>query len=133
CASLSSDLYFSAEARPYALLALLSTAWTAVFVLAEGPRRRWWLAGVSALFLQVHFLAAILVGPAWLWEAGVRQNVASRARALAAGAALLGLTAASNLPALRAMWAAPALSQAFAPPAGWLARLLSVAQLEWRF
>jgi mannosyltransferase len=72
-------VWYSQEARPYSLLALLG----ALTLLFCAQRRLWLWALVATLALLTHYFAAFLVVPEALWLAWVCRP---RARALMAGA-----------------------------------------------
>ncbi len=92
-------IWFSQEARAYALLALLGTlsAWLWLRAVQEprGVGRLTAWGAVAALALATHYYAIFLVGPQALWLAwrlpGLRERAAALALPLAAGIALAPL------------------------------------------
>ena len=58
-------VWYSQEARSYALLVLLVTVSFALF----SQRRLWWWAAVSALALATHYFAAFVIAPEAIWLA----------------------------------------------------------------
>ena len=82
-------VWYSQEARSYALLVLLVTVSFALFA----QRRLWWWAAVSALALATHYFAAFVIVPeaAWLAWQERRRALWPLALVVAAGAALLPL------------------------------------------
>jgi mannosyltransferase len=90
-------VWYSQEARAYALLVLLSALAVLFFVRAlEGrPRALAWWAGASALALATHYFALFVVGPLALWlllrPPDRRATIRAVAGVAAAGVALLPL------------------------------------------
>ena len=92
-------VWFSQEARGYALLALLGALSAPLWLRTlEEPRRAgracaW--GAIAALALATHYYAIFLVGPQGLWLAlrlpGLRERAAALALPLAAGLALAPL------------------------------------------
>jgi mannosyltransferase len=88
-------VWFSQEARPYILLALLTALALIAFlrcVESWGTRDLAWWAGLSALALATHYFALVLIVPqaAWLaWRAPRRRAVAVAAIPITAVAAAL--------------------------------------------
>ncbi len=90
-------IWYSQEARQYALLLLLCTLslilWARVVVLGEDRPVVWW-ALVSGLALATHYFAAVIVAP----EAGVLLFRARRTRSAVAAAATLTAFVAAIVP-----------------------------------
>jgi mannosyltransferase len=94
-------VWYSQEARAYALLVLTSaaTVWLFAAALQEPERRRWlaWWAAAASLALLSHYFAVFVVAPeaAWLlWsrrEGALRPVLAAVAAPLVVAAALLPL------------------------------------------
>src|SRR5205807_467511 len=87
-------VWYSQEARPYALLVLLCAGALLCLIRAfeDGPKRGLWLAGwgvTSALALATHFFAYPFVAATAVWLLYVRRDRA--ALAVAGGVAAVGI------------------------------------------
>jgi hypothetical protein len=87
-------VWYSQEARPYSLFALLGAVSLLFFARAlrgRGPRDLWLWAAASVLALLTHYFAAFLVVPEGLWLAWVWRP---RSRAIVPGALVAAVGAA---------------------------------------